>query len=123
MLNYGKAYVCRHNKFTSAYEIKRLYNICSNNCFSAEITYYLSSGQISTLLTTLKVVHNETNNSTETNYPKNVSGPIHHSQNAHLQTSIAVLSGIILLLLCVHFSVYVRQKLYEKKNVFQNFTA
>lgn len=74
-------------------------------------TYYQSSGLITSLLTTLKVVHNETNNNTEANYPKNVSGSTYHFQNTLLKRSIAVLSGIILLLLCVHFIVYVRQKL------------
>lgn len=85
-----------YNKFTSSHEIKENIIFVATTFPLPETTYYVSSGQIATLLKTLKVVHNETNNSTEESYPKNLSGPIHHSQNTLLQTSIAVLFGIIL---------------------------
>lgn len=89
-------------------------------------TYYRSSGLITTLLTTIKVVHNETNNSTRTKCPKNLSDPnhpIHHNKTTILETTIAALSGIFLLLLLVHFLVYLLQKFYKKKNVFQDLVA
>lgn len=44
-------------------------------------TYYQSSGLITTLLTAMKVDHNETNNNKEADYTKNVSGITYHIQN------------------------------------------
>lgn len=51
-------------------------------------TYHRSSGLITTLLTTLKVVHNVTDKNTDTNYPIDNSGPIHSSKATLLGTSI-----------------------------------
>lgn len=49
-------------------------------------TYYQSSGLITTPLTTMKVDHNETNNNSEADYTKNVSGITYHIQNTLLKT-------------------------------------
>lgn len=86
-------------------------------------TYHRSSGLITTLLTTLKVVHNVTDKNTNTNHPINNSDPIHPGKTTLLGTSIAVLSGIFLLLLVIYIFVFVCQKLYKKKNVFQDLSA
>lgn len=78
---------------------------------------------LKTLLTTPKVVRNETNTNSGTQCPKHVSAPGHYYKTTFLKTSIAAFSGIFLLLLIVYFLVYFRQKFYEQKNVFQDLAA
>lgn len=85
-----------------------------------KITYHRSSGLITTLLTTLKVVHNVTDKNTNTNHPIDNSDPIHSGRTTLLGTSIAVLSGIFLLLFLVYFFVFVCQKWYKKKMCSRN---
>lgn len=82
-----------------------------------KFSYHRSLGLITTLLTTLKVVHNVTDKNTNTNHPINDSDPIHPGNTTLLGTSIAVLSGIFLLLLVIYIFVFVCQKLYKKKCV------
>lgn len=73
-----------YNKFTSS-----KYNfVVVTTVQLQKITYHRSSGLITALLSTLKVVHNVTDKNTNKIHPINNSGPIHSSRLTLLGTSM-----------------------------------